>query len=61
MTQIKSRQITGKKEPKAQEKPLTKPKGRKWDGRSRITTKSYRENYDAIYKRIETIDKKEEK
>jgi len=33
------------------EKLITKPKGRKWDGRSRITTKTYRENYDAIYKR----------
>ena len=53
--------ITGKKELKAQEKPVTKPKGKKWDGRSRITTKAYRENYDAIYKRIETIDKTEEK
>ena len=47
----KMTKITGKKEFKAQEKPLTKPKGRKWDGRSRITTKAYRENYDAIYKR----------
>ena len=43
--------ITGKKESKAQEKSVTKPKGKKWDGRSRITTKAYRENYDAIYKR----------
>ena len=43
--------ITGKKEFKAQEKPITKPKGQKWDGRSRITTKAYRDNYDAIYKR----------
>ena len=43
--------ITGKKEFKAQEKPITKPKGRKWDGRSRIATKAYKENYDAIYKR----------
>ena len=51
MTQIKSKQITGKKEFKAPEKPMTKPKGKKWDGRSRITTKNYRENYDAIYKR----------
>jgi hypothetical protein len=61
MTQIKSKQITGKKEVKAQEKSMAKPKGQKWDGRSRITTKAYRENYDAIYKRIETIDNKEEK
>ena len=53
--------ITGKKEVKAQEKSMAKPKGQKWDGRSRITTKAYRENYDAIYKRIETIDNKEEK
>ena len=61
MTRITGKQITGKKESKAQEKPMTKPKGRKWDGRSRIASKAYRENYDAIYKRIETIDKKEEK
>ena len=54
-------QITGKKELKAQEKPVTKPKGKKWDGRSRIASKAYREHYDAIYKRIETIDNKEEK
>ena len=51
MTQIKSRQITSKKESKAQEKPITKPKGKKWDGRSRIASEAYRENYDAIYKR----------
>ena len=51
MTQIKSRQITGKKESKAPEKSITKPKGKKWDGRSRIASKAYRENYDAIYKR----------
>ena len=51
MTQIKGKQITGKKESTAQEEPLTKPKGRKWDGRARITTKAYKENYDAIYKR----------
>ena len=43
--------ITGKKEFKAQEKSITRPKGQKWDERSRITTKAYRENYDAIYKR----------
>ena len=43
--------ITGKKESKAQGKPMTKPKGQKWDGRSRIASKAYRENYDAIYKR----------
>ena len=51
MTRITGKQITGKKESTAQEKPLTKPKGRKWDGRSRIATKAYRENYNAIYKR----------
>ncbi len=45
--------ITGKKEVKAQEKPMTKPKGKKWDGRSRIASKAYKENYDAIYKRRE--------
>ena len=43
--------ITGKKEFKAQEKPITKSKGKKCDGRSRVATKAYRENYDAIYKR----------
>ena len=51
MTRITGKQITGKKESTAQEKPLTKPEGRKWDGRSRIATKAYRENYNAIYKR----------
>ena len=51
MTRITGKQITGKKEFKAQEKSITRPKGQKWDGRSRITTKAYRENYDAIYKR----------
>jgi len=43
--------LIDKKEFKAQEKSMTKPKGRKWDGRSRIATKNYRDNYDAIYKR----------
>ena len=51
MTRITGKQITGKKESTAQEKPLTKPEVRKWDGRSRIATKAYRENYNAIYKR----------
>ena len=49
--------ITGKKELKAQEKSITKPKGRKWDGRSRIATKAYRDNYDAIYRRRENEGK----
>ena len=43
--------VIDKKEFKAQEKSMTKPKGRKWDGRSRIATKNYRDNYDTIYKR----------
>ena len=31
-------------------KEKTKDKGRKWDGRSRIPTKKYKENYDRIFK-----------
>ena len=43
--------LIDKKEFKAQEKSLTKGKGKKWDGRSRVSTKTYKENYDAIFKR----------
>ena len=42
--------LIDKKEFKAQEKSLMKGKGKKWDGRSRVSTKTYRENYDAIFK-----------
>ena len=43
--------LIDKKEFKAQEKSLTKGKGKKWDGRSRISTNTYKENYDAIFKK----------
>ena len=43
--------LIDKKEFKAQEKSLTKKKGTKWDGRLRLPTKTYKENYDAIFKR----------
>ena len=43
--------VIDKKEFKAQEKSMTKPKGLKWDGLSRIATKNYIDNYDVIYKR----------
>ena len=28
---------------------MTKEKGRKWDGKSRVSTKMYKENWDEIY------------
>jgi hypothetical protein len=28
-----------------------KPKGRKWDGKSRVSTDLYRKNYDEIFKK----------
>ena len=43
--------LIDKKEFKAQEKSLMKGKGKKWDGRSRVSTKTYKENYDAIFKK----------
>ena len=43
--------LIDKKEFKAQEKSLTKGKGKRWDGRLRLPTKNYKENYDAIFKR----------
>ena len=43
--------LIDKKEFKAQEKSLTKEKGKRWDGRSRISTNAYKENYDAIFKK----------
>ena len=43
--------LIDKKEFKAQEKSLTKGKGNKWDGRSRPPNKTYKENYDAIFKK----------
>ena len=43
--------LIDKKEFKAQEKSLTKGKGKKWDGRLRVSTKTYKENYDTIFKK----------
>ena len=43
--------LIDKKEFKAQEKSLMKGKGKKWDGRLRVSTKAYKENYDAIFKK----------
>ena len=43
--------LINKKEFKAKEKSLTKGKGKRWDGRSRVSTKTYKENYDAIFKK----------
>ena len=37
-------------------KEKTKDKGRKWDGRSRIPTKKYKENYDRIFKKKKKIN-----
>jgi hypothetical protein len=31
-------------------------KGRKWDGRSRIATEEYKNNYDEIFKKKENTD-----
>ena len=45
--------LIDKKEFKAQEKSLMKGKGKKWDGRSRPPNKTYKENYDAIFKKKE--------
>ena len=36
-------------------KEKTKDKGRKWDGRSRIPTKKYKENYDRIFKKKKKV------
>tara|TARA_R100001443_G_scaffold689_1_gene2752 strand:+ start:3802 stop:3975 length:174 start_codon:yes stop_codon:yes gene_type:complete len=36
-------------------KEKTKEKGRKWDGRSRIPTKKYKENYDRIFKKKKKV------
>ena len=43
--------LIDKKEFKAQEKSLKKGKGKRWDGRSRISPTAYKENYDAIFKK----------
>lgn len=40
---------------------MTKEKGRKWDGRSRITTDHYKKRYDEIFKKkTEELNKKQE-
>jgi len=38
-----------------------KKKDRPWDGRSRISTKQYKENYDKIFKKQKTITKNNSK
>ena len=38
-----------------------KKKDRPWDGRSRISTKQYKENYDEIFKKQKTIPKNNSK
>ena len=38
-----------------------KKKDRPWDGRSRISTKQYKENYDKIFKEQKTITKNNSK
>ena len=35
------------------EKKFMKEKGRKWDGRSRIATEEYKNNYNEIFKKKE--------
>jgi len=35
-----------------------KEKGRRWDGRSRIATEQYKNNYDAIFKKKKCNDGK---
>lgn len=30
---------------------MSREKGRKWDGRSRISTEQYKKNYDSIFKK----------
>ena len=36
-----------------------KEKGRRWDGRSRIATEQYKNNYDAIFKKKNVMTEKE--
>ena len=36
-------------------------KGRKWDGRSRIATEEYKNNYDEIFKKEKTDETTEDK
>ena len=38
-----------------------KEKGRKWDGRSRISTDEYKRNYDEIFKKEKTDETTEDK
>jgi hypothetical protein len=37
-----------------------KPRGRKWDGKSRVSTDLYRKNYDEIFKKNPDPFKKEQ-
>ena len=37
-------------------KEKIKEKGRKWDGRSRIPTKKYKENFDRIFKKKKKVN-----
>ena len=38
----------------------SKPKGRKWDGKSRVSNDLYRKNYNKIFQKIEDPFKKEQ-
>ncbi len=38
----------------------TKDKGRKWDGKSRVSNDLYRKNYNKIFQKIEDPFKKEQ-
>ena len=34
---------------------MTKEKGRKWDGKSRVSNDTYRKRYDEIFKKEKTV------
>ena len=36
-------------------KIMKKEKGRKWDGKSRVSTDTYRKRYDEIFKKKKTV------
>jgi hypothetical protein len=38
---------------------IMKEKGRRWDGRSRISTEQYKNNYDDIFKKKNVMTEKE--
>ena len=38
-------------------KIMKKEKGRKWDGKSRVSTDTYRKRYDEIFKKEKTVSK----